>query len=195
VFVFFLSSRLLPRPDFAAGAIDALLFWPGFEELVAAFFFFSMMLSPNPFLIAGSEPTVAFDCENTFEDSVFGCACPAAGLDNGVGDAVTLIPGMIVLLPGVDAIADLAAEDDGTWEDLSCDGCSASFFSPPNFVAGGLEDSFCGLGCGANCFVFSIIVFQIEEVLVDSCFIFVSNDIRAPSLDVTNGVNKGKVRL
>jgi hypothetical protein len=99
----------------------------------------------------------------------------------------------MVLLPDVDVTTDLAVEDDETWKDLSCDGCSASFFSPPNFVAGGLEDSFYGLGCGANCFVFSIIVSQIEEVLVDSCFIFVSNDIRAPSLDVTNGMNKGKV--
>jgi hypothetical protein len=151
------------------------------------------MLSPNHFFIAGSDLTVAFHRENTFDDSVFGCAGSAAGLDIRVGGAVTFISGTMVLLPGIDATADVAAEGDGTWEDLSCDGRFASFFSPSDFVARELEDLFCGLGCGANCFVFSIIVSQIEEVLVDSCFIFVPNDIKIPSLDVIDGVNKGKV--
>jgi hypothetical protein len=93
---------LLPRPSFEAGAIDPLLLWSCCEELVAAFFFFPRMLSPNPFFVAGSDPTVTFDRENTFDDSVFGFTGSAAGLDNGVGGVVTFISGTMVLLPGVD---------------------------------------------------------------------------------------------
>jgi hypothetical protein len=189
VSVFFFSSMLLPRPGFGPGAIDALLFWSGCEQLVAAFFFFPRMLSPNPFFIAGSDPTVAFDRENTLDDSVFGCTGSAAGLDNGVGGAVTFISGTMVLLPGVDATADLAVEDDEKWEGLSCNGRSAASFSPPDFVAGDLGDPIGCSGFGANTFACSTIVPQIEEVRVDSCFVLLANNIEALSYDVANGVN------